>query len=96
MIQLSIMIGFNGLFILALIRAEKGVRELAKRRLRKALARNTQKHPKLNFAMKQQPRGKNIFSYIEIVIVESIAVQGGWDEATDGELVLQLEEIESA
>lgn len=91
-IQLSVMIGINALFIFALVRAEKGVRELANRRLRKAFVKATEKHTKLSFSMKQQARGKGIFTYIEIIILEPIAAFGGWDEASDGELVLNLEE----
>ncbi|CAJ1945539.1 unnamed protein product [Cylindrotheca closterium] len=97
-IQLSVMIAVNALFILSLFRAEKGVRDLAKRRLRKVLVAAGAKHSKLSFALKQQERGKGIFMYLEICILEPLAAHGGWDEGSDGEVVLNLEmeEIESA
>src|SRR5210317_2372306 len=92
-IQLSIMIAINVLFIWSLFRAEKGVRELAKRRLRKALSKACENHSKLSFSFKQQARAKGqMYTYIEILILEPIAAFGGWDEASDGELVLNLEE----
>lgn len=92
------MIAINALFILALFRAERGVRELAKRRLRKALNAASAKHPRLSFTMKQQERGKGIFMYLEICILDPIKTTGGWDEGSDGEVVLniELEELESA
>ena len=92
------MIGINVLFIWSLFRAEKGVRDLAKRRLRKAIAKTSEKHPKLSFSFKQQARAKGkMYTYIEILILEPIAAMGGWDEASDGELVLNLEgDVESA
>mmetsp|Transcript_2755 Transcript_2755/g.6456 ORF Transcript_2755/g.6456 Transcript_2755/m.6456 type:complete len:187 (+) Transcript_2755:146-706(+) len=97
-IQLSIMIAINALFILALFRAEKGVRELAKRRLRKVLSAACEKHTNLSFTMRQQERGKGVFMYLEICILEQVEAKGGWDEASDGEVVLnlELEEMQSA
>lgn len=92
------MIAINALFILALFRAERGVRELAKRRLRKVLNAASAKYSRLSFTMKQQERGKGIFMYLEICIVDPIKTTGGWDEGSDGEVVLniELEELESA
>jgi hypothetical protein len=98
-IQLSILVGINVLFILSMIQTEISLRVKArkglKRVLKKATKTHTKTHSKLAFQMKQQDRGrKQIFYYIEVSIVMPIALSGAWESDTeDGDTTVNLESI---
>jgi sensor domain CHASE-containing protein len=92
-IQLSILVGINVLFILFMIRTENRLRVRARKRLKQVLKEATNTHSKLAFQMKQQDRGrKQIFYYIEVSIVMPIALSGAWeaDDGDEGDVTVNL------
>jgi sensor domain CHASE-containing protein len=92
-IQLSILVGINVLFVLSMFRTENRLRMKARRGLRKVLQEATNTHSKLAFQLKQQDRGrKQIFYYIEVSIEMPIALSGAWetDDGDDGDVTVNL------
>eukprot|EP00980_Cylindrotheca_fusiformis_P022630 scaffold9523_cov103-Cylindrotheca_fusiformis.AAC.7 len=91
-IQLSILIAANILFVLFLFKTEQKLRQKAQKDLRKVLQQATTTHDNLAFHLKQQSRGKNkVFYYIEITTIMPIAVHGAWADDDDGDFTVNVE-----
>lgn len=92
-IQLSVLVAMNVLFVIFMLRTENRLRVKARRGLRKVLQQATTTHESLSFSLKQQDRGrKQIFFYLEVAIVMPIAVTGVW-EMDDGDVTVNLESM---